>query len=81
MAYKDKPILQFIFLGSDGEPVAVCVTPAKTVNQEIEIMSLAFAGLNTVSWGRFGSVFMLISKEPQHKLEKMTESLLAKQTI
>ena len=75
LAYQGRPILQFVYLGKTGEPVAVCVTPAKTDNQDATNLSKIFAGMNTVSWGKAGSVFMLISKESEMKLNYMAENL------
>lgn len=78
--YDGKPILQFVYLDDAGEPVAVCVTPANTGNVKQTLqMTSSFGAMNTVFWGHEGGAYMLISKEPQKKLETMAENLLVQQ--
>ena len=77
LSYQDKSILQFVYLGEDGEPIAICVTPGKSANKKVANESLVFADMNTVTWGDTGSVFMLISKESQLKLDHIAQELNA----
>jgi len=80
LAYKEKPILQFIYLDRSGEPVAVCVTPAKSDSVAQQQIPMQFADMNTVLWGHNGGAYMLISKEPQQKLDIMAASLMKQQS-
>ncbi len=78
LAYGGNPILQFVYLAENGEPVAVCITPANTSSvAQLKTMPSQFANMNTVLWGRSGGAYMLISKEPQDKLNQMAVNLVA----
>jgi anti-sigma factor RsiW len=82
LAFEGKPILQFVYLGKDGEPVAVCVTPAKFKGgkKSENYMATQFAGMNTVVWSHADSAYMLISKESKNMLNTLADSIRSDQT-
>ena len=84
LSYEGKPILQFVYLAETGEPVAICVTPAKGThpnkNANKQHIVTEFAGMNTLVWEHSNSAYMLISKEPQKKLDALAQIVRSAQT-
>jgi len=75
LAFEGKPILQFVYLDTAGEPIAICVTPINTNNKTLSQMATQYANMNTILWVDSDNAFMLISKEPQSKLSQIAKAL------
>jgi len=83
LSYKDKPILQFVYLAEQGEPVAICVTPMEKRTSDSakkQHIVTEYADMNTLVWEHANSAYMLISKEPQKELNALAEIVRSNQT-
>jgi len=73
LKHGDQPILQFVYLGETGEPVAVCITALKNI-QSLTPMS-KIADTNALSWASQEHAFMLIGKQSPKELAQIKSSL------
>ena len=78
LTFNGRPLLQFVYLGADGEPVAVCVVPAISDHHqlaEFSSFSTEYAGMNVVQGNGKKNAYIIVSKEPKEVLEEMPKHL------
>jgi len=75
LAFEGQPILQMVYMGGTGEPIALCLTLSKQ-NQDTP-QRYQFAGLNSYLWEQEGVGYMLMAKLPLPELEQLLNSIKA----
>lgn len=77
LVYKDKSILQFVYLPTKGEPITICVT-SKVSKESMSSDSKSIINhenVNTVIWQNTNNVYMLIGKAEEDKLMPIAKTI------
>jgi len=76
LTFEGQPLLQFVYLGKQGEPVAICVVPARKVETPRSKQYVTeFSGMNVVQANSDDSTYIIVSKEAMSILEKIPSEL------
>lgn len=76
LAHEGEAILQLVYAGSDGEPLALCVTRnTNLATSDFTAMTYPFAGINSKVWSYNNFVFMLMQDTDATQLDKVYQSL------
>ena len=72
LAYSNQPLVQLVYIGEEGGPLALCFMPAE--NSEAQKVVLEnHHGLNTAEWAANGRRVVIVSDLPQEKLNELYE--------
>ena len=76
LEYGDEPLLQLVYLGAEGVPLALCFMPAgANGDSDSENTKLqAYYGLNTAEWLQNGRRIVMVSDAPEDKLNELSKS-------
>ena len=76
LEYGDEPLLQLVYLGAEGVPLALCFMPAGANGEgDSENTKLqAYYGLNTAEWLQNGRRIVMVSDAPEDKLNELSKS-------
>jgi len=74
LAFEDQPILQIVYMGETGEPIALCLTLS---DQTHTPKAYVYAGMNSYLWEKEGLGYMLMAKLPFSALDQLLNSIEA----
>ena len=83
LSYNGKPLLQLVYLGEEGGPLALCYMPANTSavsgietdqSKGADALLQQHHGLNTAEWVQKGHRFVIVSDVSEIKLDKLSRS-------
>ena len=83
LSYNGEPLLQLVYLGEEGGPLALCYMPADTgavsgteIDQSKGVGALLqqYHGLNTAEWVQKGHRFVIVSDVSEIKLDELSRS-------
>jgi len=80
LAFGDDPLIQLVYIGAEGVPLALCFIPAHDVvadaeqNQEHVADLGNYYGLNTAEWKHNGQIFVMVSDASKEKLGELSQS-------
>ncbi|CDG82466.1 anti-sigma factor family protein [Janthinobacterium agaricidamnosum] len=66
LGFNYRPLVQMVYLPSQGDPVALCVIPEK--GPDVAPYTLKVRNMNMVSWRRGGLAYVLLTDTPQEQL-------------
>ena len=67
-------LLQLVYLGAEGGPLALCYIATPESKGETATTLQQHHGLNTVEWRHNGHRFVIVSDAPGEKLEQLSQS-------
>ena len=70
LEYGDKPLLQLVYLGEEGVPLALCFMPSQLDGGGEDVKLGHYYGLNTAEWKQNDRRIVMVSDAPE---ETMTE--------
>lgn len=85
LAFGDEPLIQLVYIGAEGGPLALCYIPAQDLVAESEHTqndagtvtdSGSYYGLNTTEWRHNGRLFVMVSDASKEKLDELSQSAL-----
>jgi len=84
LSYNGEPLLQLVYLGEIGGPLALCYMPAPNATDEFETeldqdksrvaLLREHYGLNTAEWIQKGHRFVIVSDVSEQKLDELSRS-------
>lgn len=82
LSYNGEPLLQLVYLGEEGGPLALCYMPASTaaadtdLDQDKSVVALMqkHYGLSTAEWTQKGRRFVIVSDVSEQKLGELSQS-------
>ena len=76
LIFEGQPLLQFVYLGEEGEPVAICVVPARKIEaSQKNLFATEFSGMNVIQANGHDSTYIIVSKEPLAVLKKLPNEI------
>ena len=67
-------LLQLVYLGAEGAPLALCYLATPDSSAETDTILEKHHGLNTAEWRHNGHRFVIVSDAPEQKLEELSQS-------
>ena len=77
LGFANKPLLQMVYLGTSGNPAALCVLPIDEPDQPVTTQRID--GLNIASWQRGGLAYVFASDMPIEQTQAIAVGLLKQQ--
>lgn len=76
LSFNGQPLLQLVYLGSEGGPLALCYMPTQRSDTSVTVIK-EHHGLNTAEWSAHGRRFVIVSEDAsKEKLDKLSQSTL-----
>ena len=77
LSFNGKPLLQLVYLGAEGGPLALCYMPTQQPDASDIAVVKEHHGLHTAEWSSGGHRFVIVSDDAsQEKLDALSKSTL-----
>lgn len=74
LSFNGEPLLQLVYLGAEGAPLALCYMPTQQADTDTAVVQ-RHHGLNTVEWNSNGRRFVIVSGDASDKkLDTLSQS-------
>lgn len=73
LMFENKPMMQMVYLGNSGKPIALCLTPSDKM--ESAQFDYRQANIDSTLWITRGIAYILMGDKESHPLESLSVSL------